>query len=396
MKGPEAEDDRHLPLREDIRLLGGLLGEVLREQAGEEFYHVEEEVRDLCKRRRRDHAPETEAALDGLLRAAASHLPGATQLIRAFSTYFVLVNLSEQMHRVRRRRQYETEIPRRLPPGSFAWTLARLKQDGVGPEALAALLPRLRLELVFTAHPTEAKRRSVRDKTEELADLLDAHDDPRAAGAAQGRLEKRMTSLVTLLWRTDEIRHRAPTVLDEAAQVLHTLKAMVATELPRAFASLDDALHQTYGLSLPDDAVPIRLGSWVGGDRDGNPHVTPEVTAAVFGMHEALALEVHESALVDLVRRLSLTDRWGPAPAILTEALAADARALPDVAAEAARRNGQEPYRRRLSFMVERLRRRVSGRPSADGAYAGPDELRPRPEAHRGEPRAGGRASSGA
>ena len=371
----EAEDDRHLPLREDIRLLGGLLGEVLREQAGEQFYRAEEEVRDLCKRRRRDHAPDTEALLDEILQSAASHLPLATQLIRAFSTYFVLVNLSEQMHRVRRRRQYEAEVPRRVAPGSFAWTLGRLKEQGVGAEELARLLPRLRLELVFTAHPTEAKRRSVRDKTEELADLLDAHDDPRAAGAAQERLERRMAALVTLLWRTDEIRHRAPTVLDEAAQVLQTLKAMVAPELPRAFASLDEALQTTYGLALPDGAVPIRLGSWVGGDRDGNPHVTPQVTAAVFRMHEALALELHDAALLDLVQRLSLADRVAPAPAMLSEALAEDERAFPDVAAEAARRNAQEPYRRRLSVMIERLRRRAAGRSAADGAYRGPDEL---------------------
>jgi phosphoenolpyruvate carboxylase len=370
-----ADEDRHLPLREDIRLLGGILGEVLREQAGEELYRVEEEVRDLCKRRRRDHAPEIEAALDAILRRAASDLPRATQLIRAFSTYFVLVNLSEQMHRVRRRREYEAEIPRRLPPGSFVSTLGRLKQEGVSREALVALLPRLHLELVFTAHPTEAKRQSVREKTEELAALLDAHDDPRAAGPAQERLETRMASLVTLLWRTDEIRHRAPTVLDEASQVLQTLKTMVAPELPRAFASLDEALRRTYGVPLPDDAVPIRLGSWVGGDRDGNPHVTPEDTAAVFQMHESLALELHEAALVDLARRLSLTDRWGHAAQLLTDGLTADTLAFPEVAAETARRNAHEPYRRKLTFMLERLRRRAAGRSAAEGAYAGPDEL---------------------
>ena len=370
-----AEEDRHLPLREDIRLLGGILGEVLREQAGEDLYRVEEEVRDLCKRRRRDHAPETEAVLDAILERAAADLPRATQLIRAFSTYFVLVNLSEQMHRVRRRREYEADTSKRLPPGSFLRTLSRLKEEGVSREALMALLPRLRLELVFTAHPTEAKRQSVREKTEELAALLDAHDDPRAAGPAQQRLEERMASLVTLLWRTDEIRHRAPTVLDEASQVLQTLKTMVAPELPRAFASLDEALLRTYGVPLPDDAVPIRLGSWVGGDRDGNPHVTPEVTAAVFRKHESLALELHESALVDLGRRLSLTDRWGRAAPLLAEGLAADSLAFPDVAAETAGRNAHEPYRRKLTFMLERLRRRAAGQALAEGAYAGPDEL---------------------
>jgi phosphoenolpyruvate carboxylase len=359
------DSDRLRPLREDIRLLGGILGEVLREQAGQALFDLTEEVRHLCKRRRQQPAPaaevaQAERALDEIVRRVAGDLPLCTALLRAFSSYFVLVNLSEQLHRVRRRGEHEGDPGG--APGSFLWTLRRLQRGGVSAEQVLDLLPRMRLELVFTAHPTEVTRQSLREHTEALAEaLLGRQAGPGAARRLRGRLK----ALVTLLWQTDEVRRRRPAVLDEARWVIRTVTGVLFPALPQALGALDEALQEVYGVSLPEDAVPIRIGSWVGGDRDGNPYVTPEVTEEVLALHERAALELHERSLTRLLQQLSVSVGWGRVPRALHESLAADEAELPELAAVLSRRNAQEPYRRKLGFMRERLRLRQRGQPGA-------------------------------
>lgn len=361
--------DRLRPLRDDIRLLGGILGEVLREQAGQALFDLTEEVRHLCKRRRQQPLPPAEGErveqdLNEIVRRVAGDLPLCRALLRAFSSYFVLVNLSEQLHRVRRRGDHEGDPGG--APGSLLWTLRRLQRGGVSAQQVLDLLPRMRLELVFTAHPTEVTRQSLREHTEDLAEALLGR---QAGPGGARRLRERLKALVTLLWQTDEVRGRRPTVLDEARWVIRTVTSVLFPALPQALGSLDEALQEVYGVSLPEDAVPIRIGSWVGGDRDGNPYVTPEVTEEVLALHERAALELHERSLTRLLQQLSISAGWGRVPPALRESLAADEADLPELAAVLMRRNAQEPYRRKLGFMRERLRLRQRGQQGA--AYPG-------------------------
>jgi phosphoenolpyruvate carboxylase len=325
--------DPHKPLRQDVRLLGDLLGDTLRTHAGEQLYERVEHVRALAKSAR--------AGADGdfaTLAASLRELPieAALPLARAFTHFLNLANVAEQHHRIRRRRAYLRDPNAAPQRGSCVETFSRLIADGVPPERLYEGVCALDIELVLTAHPTEVSRRTLIHKYNRVAALLDAHDRPDATVPEREEVIAALRREIETAWETDEVRQKKPTPLDEVRSGLIVFEQSLWHALPRFLRSVDQALQATTGRRLPVDAVPVHFGSWIGGDRDGNPNVTPEVTreACLLARWQAADLLLKEvEALRD---ELSMTSASAPLRAIVGDA--------------------PEPYRELLRGVRSRLR----------------------------------------
>ena len=355
-------------LRADIRWLGGLLGESLIRQEGQGLLDLVEEVRSLTKQSRRGSVTAADS-LEQLL--AGVDLQTATRLVRAFSTYFHLANIAEQVHRA-------DELALR-PVGSLEAVVDGIQDAGVEREIIEHFVGRLELRPVLTAHPTEAIRRSILTKRRQIAELLEQRCDARASAGERTRAARRVAELIDLMWQTDELRRERPEPLDEARSVLFYADEVFAAVLPEL---LDDVVTQLgrLGVELPPRARPVRFGTWVGGDRDGNPAVTPEVTLAVLRAQQDRALGNLMAAVDGLVGDLSSSTRIVAVSAELKASLESDREALPEVHQQWHRLNAEEPYRKKCSFIRERLlntRRRLhDGGPRRPGTdYASTDEL---------------------
>ena len=307
---------KEAPLRRDVRSLGMLLGEVLREQAGDSLYEAVEALRRGAIARR-----ETEAALAGatdasssaahlreaLLRVRSFDLPAAYQLARAFGFYFELINLAETNHRKRRRLAHQLDqkdSTGSVQRGDLRGTLRRMREAGFGANDAFSLLGRICVYPVFTAHPTEVARRSVMFKRRRISDLLEQLDRIPVPESQLEALEHDLHAEITALWQTDEVRSARPTVRDEIRMALDYYEASLFDTLPVLYAEVASALAAEYPQNAPDTVTYIcglteliRFGSWIGGDRDGNPFVTPETT------RDALAM-AHNLLLVHYGRRL--------------------------------------------------------------------------------------------
>jgi phosphoenolpyruvate carboxylase len=326
-------------LRGNVRALGEILGRVITEQEGEEVYRLEERIRLLARLGRAGDTGASRALAETIAR-----LDVGTQavVLRAFTLYFHLANIAEQHHRVRRRREIERQGGTLRE--SLDEALEQLERDGVEPDELASAAARVSVELVLTAHPTEALPRTILEKHRRIARLLDELDDVRLTAAERTAREVDLAEEVTILWQTDEVRSQRPRVVDEIREGLWFLEE-----------SLWDAaaeLLATWRERLPGS--PLRFGTWIGGDLDGNPNAGPETVRE--------AVERGAALVRDLLRRdvRALASSWGMSTTLV--------EADPDVAAvelpESA--NPTEPYRRRLTSIWERL--------GAD-AYATVDDL---------------------
>jgi phosphoenolpyruvate carboxylase len=347
-------------LRRDVRLLGDILGRILVEQEGQQLLDEEEHIRLLA----RDARASGESARHDELRRAVSALGPERQalVLRAFGVYFQLVNLAEQHHRLRRRRQYEHE--QRVPRESLAEAVARLVQAGIEAEELERAARGLSLELVLTAHPTEATRRTVLAAHLRLARLLGQLDDASLTPARRRRVEAALAEEVTLLWQTDEIRSRRPHVVDE---IRHGLWFFEQSVLRVAELLLAD-----YRRLLPGAPAPFRFGTWIGGDLDGNPAAGPETIAEALDQARKLAFETYADEVRELARAIGISSTIAEPSPELTASIAEDELALPEYTAELEDRNLDEPYRRKLSFVWRRLR---NGLESAGVDYASASEL---------------------
>jgi phosphoenolpyruvate carboxylase len=366
-----ADQSKDAPLRADIRRLGDLLGETLRRFGGERLFEIEEDVRALCKRLRGAQASsQTSGQMSGrttgegaaggerelkrLLRRLS--LDETIGVIRAFSVYFQLVNIAEQYHRIRRKRFYELRTPDQPQRGSLAETLRRLRGDFSDPKLLQRVVDRLEIMPVMTAHPTEAARRTLLEKHRRITDLLAAFDDENLAPRRRDELHARLAAEVESVWQTDEVRHTQPTVLDEVNHGLYYFDATLFDAAPALLDELERQLEENFpGAKLRDGATPLRFGSWIGGDRDGNPFVTPEITWETLRLQQRLVLRKYRDSVASLSRRLSESSRFAPPTDELSESLKEDAVALPAVAAEVAARNAEEPYRQKLSYIYTRI-----------------------------------------
>ncbi|MEW5850692.1 MAG: phosphoenolpyruvate carboxylase [Myxococcota bacterium] len=270
--------DPHAPLRDDVRLLGTLLGETLRTQVGDTLYQTVERVRGLSKSA---HAGQDADFVELEKVLAALPVEDATSLARAFSQFLALANIAEQHHRVRRARQYAAREDTPPQPGSCEEVFARLLKQGITADALYHAVCHQRVELVLTAHPTEVARRTLLHKHNRVAQALELRDRPDLTMLERKETLDALRREVISIWQTDEIRRERPTPVDEARGGLVVLEEILWDAVPRFLRSVDVALQQATGRALPPLAQPITFGSWMGGDRDGNPNVTPEVTRRV-------------------------------------------------------------------------------------------------------------------
>ena len=271
---PALPSDPHKPLRQDVRVLGELLGGTLRIHAGATVLAAVERVRALAKGARAgDHdVADLADALDALPVEAA--LPVA----RAFTHFLNLANVAEQHHRIRRRRAYLRAPDAQPQRGSCEETFARLMAAGGTADELNAAIRSLRVELVLTAHPTEVSRRTLIQKYNRIALLLGERDRPDLTVPERDGTADALRREITAAWETDEVRHHRPTPIDEVRSGLIVFEGSLWHALPQYVRAVDRALRRTAGRSLPLEAAPVRFGSWMGGDRDGNPNVTAAVT----------------------------------------------------------------------------------------------------------------------
>ena len=301
-------------LRDDIRLLGGLLGESLVRQAGSGLLDLVEHVRAESKAAVADSA--ARSRLTGVL--AALDLPTGTLLGRAFLAYFHLANIAEQVHRADELTQRST-----VAVSALERTVNDLLVANLDPTAIAAVVARLDVRPVLTAHPTESSRRSILTLRRRVATLLRQRTDARSSGADRARAQRRLAELIDLLWQTEEVRRERPTPLDEAGATLFYLDKLAQLVIPDLLDDLSVQL-QRLGAELPTNARPLRFGTWVGGDRDGNPFVTPEITLTVLALQREHAVRALLESIESLVEQLGISTRAVGVSEELLESLAAD------------------------------------------------------------------------
>ena len=297
--------DPHQPLRDDVRLLGELLGETLKSRGGQGLFDIVERVRALAKSARAG----SERDLDTLATVLrAQPVESTVPVARAFSHFLTLANIAEQHHRVRRRRDYQRDTSARPQPGSCEEAFGRLLREGVDPDLLSNAVSSARIELVLTAHPTEITRRTLVHKHAEIAELLARKDRPDLTPFERGEVKDSLRREIAAAWETEEIRPRRPTPLDEVIGGLLIFEQTLWDAVPRYLRVVDAALSRATGRSLALDASPIRFGSWLGGDRDGNPHVTPEVTRLACVVSRWMAADLYLKEIEALRLELSMRD----------------------------------------------------------------------------------------
>jgi len=344
-------------LRDDVRLLGELVGDVLREQGGDELFEDVEHVRQAAIRLRSTDG--SDQALLGW--AEQQSTVRLLQLVRAFSVYFHLINLAEQHHRVRTLRERRTSQTKPSNE-SVAAAFADLTAQGIPADQVRAALHRVEVLPVLTAHPSEARRRTLLHHLEDAARLIDQLDDERASPLDRAGVLDALRARITLIWQTAEARVERPSVLDEVQSVLYVLAGTVYDVLPLVHRAVDTVSRSARGPTF-------RFGSWVGGDRDGNPAVTAEVSRAAARLARVAVLRRYREDVQSLGRDMSISGRLvGCLPELLasidTDRGQLGVRAVPEWS--------DEPYRRKLGLVGERLRRTESG---GDGQYTSAQQL---------------------
>ncbi|ALE93738.1 phosphoenolpyruvate carboxylase [Arthrobacter alpinus] len=353
-------------LRRDVRRVSTLLGESLVRQHGPELLAMVEQVRLLTKeskeaaRGESGTGPWSANDVAEQVREVLASLPleQATDLVRAFAFYFHLANAAEQVHRVRSLRSR---------PEKDGWLAKAVTEiaEKAGPEALQHVVNDLDVRPIFTAHPTEASRRSVLDKIRKLSDILAT---PSAEGSsARSRQDRKLAEIIDQMWQTDELRKVRPTPMDEARNAIYYLRNILTDAMPEVLTELSELLGE-HGVRLPDDAAPLRFGSWIGGDRDGNPNVTPEVTREVLVLQNANAVKISIVLLDELLTILSNSSSLYGADQELMDSIATDLANLPGIDPRILELNADEPYRLKLTCIKAKLlntRKRVA----ADGYH---------------------------
>lgn len=367
------EAGQELPeqMRADVRLLGSLLGRVLQESGSPGLYDDVERLRTATIQAYTDETPEAferaAAIADGF------SIERADEVARAFTAYFHLVNLVEEHQRVRVLRERGDRPARGGTPDTIATAYERLASE-VGEETALSRLQALRFHPVFTAHPTEARRRAISTSIRRLSELLVEHDDAGDNDSEGRRAERRMLEEIDTLWRTAPLRREKPSPVDEVRSVMAVFDETLYTAVPRVYRRIDDILQgENAGARAPIVKPFVRVGSWVGGDRDGNPFVTASVTrkaAAIASEHVLLGLE---RTTQRVGRGLTLdAETTPPSDALLAlwhRLRAADE----DAAAEIAERSPAEPHRRILLLLARKIA--ATRTRNADLAYRDPEHL---------------------
>jgi phosphoenolpyruvate carboxylase len=357
-------------ISDNVYLLAGILGDVLHGSSGLDAFAQTEAARALAKALRGGDAS-AGIRLDTMVRVLVDE--DAETLVRAFTNYFQLINLAEDSERIRRlrAREFEERRPRR---GSLREGVALLRDRGVDADRLAEIIASAQIRLVLTAHPTEARRRTIIAKLARIFAALRDLDERSLLAEEERHVRRLLAHTIEEVWYSEEVRTTRLTVIDEVHTSLVYLLSTFVEVIPRLYRDLDDAIAEFYpGAAIP---VPPLLipGTWIGGDRDGNPNVTAEVTTEALAVMRRAALGLLDARLLELAGRLSVAESIaGPADDIqpLIEALAAR---FPDAAEMLRRVNAGEPYRQVISLMRERVRAtaadRVEGYPNSAALLA--------------------------
>ncbi len=351
-------------LRSDIRRLGTQLGDALVRQHGQALLDRVETVRTMARGLRRD-SDSGEGLAEYLDDIAVDD---AIQLVRAFTVYFHLANTAEQVHRVE---DLNTSAP--ASGHRFAPTVAKLQTLGISDAEIVAVTRNAELRPVFTAHPTEASRRSILDKLAEVAVLIEERSEHGTAPPDMRRIDRRIDELIDAIWLTDELRREQPDPVDEARAILYFLNEVAADGVPELLDDVD-AVLRSLGGCLDDDRVPVRFGSWVGGDRDGNPNVTPETTLEVLRFQRMRALRLLVTEIEQLSSELSVSTAVTSVSEELADQLAEDEERFPEVMTRFSRLSAGEPYRQRCAVIHQRLLETLDD-PPGPAAYGSPREL---------------------
>ncbi len=352
---------KELPLRRDVRSLGMLLGQVLVEQAGEPLFKTVEQLRRLLIQSRA-HSARSQSSTDEMQQARdiveQMKIPEAYRVTKAFAIYFELTNLAETNHRKRRRRAAKLYPDQPSPAGSFRGTLLRMRDAGMPAEKVLKALAMVKVVPVFTAHPTEVARRTVLMKRRRIAKILELLDRLPLPGAEALALESTIAAEITALWQTDEVRVQKPQVTDEIRMGLDHYPMSVFESLPRLYMEMRDSFREVYGSELGPDQIPqvLFFGSWIGGDRDGNPFVTVESTRDALERARNTVLAHYISEIERAIEQLSSSCRQVPVSKEFHDRLRNYEGRMDDAPVRIGRLSRNELYRRFLSFVIVRLR----------------------------------------
>lgn len=360
-------------LRRDIRFLGNILGEVLVHQGGNELLDIVEKIRETSKSLRAVFLPELFEDFKSLIASLEPEI--RHQVIRAFAIYFQLVNIAEQNHRIRRKRDYERSAGETIQTGTIEASVKELKDKGFTYAEAESMLSAMSLELVMTAHPTEAMRRAILDIHKRIADDVMQLDDPTLTFREREQLRGKLLNEVITLWQTDELRDRKPTVIDEVRNGMYYFHETFFDVLPEVYQELERCLKKYYPEHLWHVPTYLRFGSWIGGDRDGNPSVKSDVTWNTLKMQRKLAVREYQRILSELFKYLSFNTSIID---VTDELLASIQKDRLQVTLNKTQEwnNDNEPYRIKLTYMTERLHNLLDeSKRGTSERYANPEDL---------------------
>jgi phosphoenolpyruvate carboxylase len=363
---------RHEALREDVHALGSLVGEILREQGGPELLATVEHDR-VAAIGRREGDPFCSKELLESIKGRPPHL--ARDLVRAFSTWFQVVNLAEKVHRIRRRREYFVKDSDRPQPGGVQAALVELKKEGLSLDDVLGLIGQLRIEPVFTAHPTESTRRTILRKQQHVAQLLLDRLNPTLSPNEARAIWSGVRIELTAGWQTEDHPREKLTVADEREHVLFYLTEILYRVVPPFFEELALALEKVYGVPADSLELPclLHFGTWVGGDMDGNPDVHAKTIRETLARQQQVIVNTYFGETQKLVQRLSQSaSRTSVSPA-LAKRIDEYMTLLPGARSATPARHDRMPYRVFLAQIGERLRHTYDGRPNG---YANAKQLR--------------------
>jgi phosphoenolpyruvate carboxylase len=359
-------------LRRDVRFLANLLGDVLVYQGGKELLDTVDKIREMSKSMRAQFIPELYNEFKQTIHSLNPEI--RHQVIRAFAIFFHLVNIAEQNHRIRRKRDYERSAGESIQPGSIESVVKDLKLRDTPIAEVQEILQGISLELVMTAHPTEATRKSVLDIHHRIADGVMELDNPMLTFREREQLSEKLSGEVLTLWQTDELRDRKPTVLDEVRNGLYYFDETLFDVLPELYGEVERCLNKYYPAETWHVPTFLRFGTWIGGDRDGNPSVTASITWKTLEMHRFLAIRKYVEGLRELMEYMSFSKNIAEVSPELMQSIEEDHLRM-SISYEEAWRNEKEPYRIKLTYILEKIHNTGNPQIEAQAKYNTADEF---------------------
>src|SRR5688572_11556081 len=362
---------KHSALRDDVHVLGALVGDVLKEQGGDGLFDLVEQDRRLSIRRR---AGDRQAAAELSVQLRGRGPQVARDLARAFSLWFRAVNLAEKVHRIRRRRGYFLEASERAQPGGVEAALTALKSSGLNLSEVLDLLKKVRIEPVFTAHPTESARRTMLRKNQRIAGLLLDRLDPTLTPQELRHNWSRVRTEVTTAWQTEDHPRERLTVADEREHVVFYLAEILYRILPAFYDEIAEALAKLYGVNADSLELPsiVRFGTWVGGDMDGNPDVHAKTIRETLRRQQQVIINAYFTECQNLAQLLSQSASRSAVSPELAQRIELYATLIPGAQGSTPARHDRMPYRVFLGQVSERLRLTYDNRPNS---YEGPQHF---------------------